>query len=173
MICRFGRGRGVAFELHESSEGNPLKPSGTRKKKPLKLTKTTKGMVSMRTPIRFLTVLALVLSLFAMSASAQTFTTGELAGTVTDVNGAAVPGVTVTISGPNLLTPKTAVSDAEGNYRIQQIPPGIYTVTVEAAKDFAKFEQTDVAVNITKTSNVTVQLHPKGVTESVEVTASS
>jgi outer membrane receptor protein involved in Fe transport len=127
----------------------------------------------MRTPIRFLTVLALVLSLFAMSASAQTNTTGSIEGTVTDVNGAAVPGVTVTVSGPNLLRPQTATSDSEGNYRIPNITPGIYTVTVEAAKGFAKFAQADVAVNLTRTSNVTIQLRPQGATEVVEVTASS
>ena len=50
----------------------------------------------MRTPIRLVVfTLAVVLSLFA-SASAQTSTTGSIEGTVTDVNGASVPGVTVT-----------------------------------------------------------------------------
>ncbi|HST52964.1 MAG TPA: TonB-dependent receptor [Pyrinomonadaceae bacterium] len=127
----------------------------------------------MRTSIRFFAVLALVLSLFAVGASAQTNTTGSIEGTVTDVNGAAVPGVTVTVSGPNLIRPQTATSNDEGIYRIPNIPPGTYTVTVEAAKGFAKFEQTQVEVNLTKTSNVTVQLRPQGATESVEVTASS
>ncbi|HZT57741.1 MAG TPA: carboxypeptidase-like regulatory domain-containing protein, partial [Pyrinomonadaceae bacterium] len=127
----------------------------------------------MRTSIRFFAVLALVLSLFAVGASAQTNTTGSIEGTVTDVNGAAVPGVTVSVSGPNLLRPQTATTNDEGIYRIPNIPPGIYTVTVEATKGFAKFEQTQVEVNLTKTSNVTVQLRPQGASESVDVTASS
>ncbi|HLM55819.1 MAG TPA: hypothetical protein VK422_06780, partial [Pyrinomonadaceae bacterium] len=50
----------------------------------------------MRTPFRIMTVLALVLSLMSVGASAQSSTTGSLEGTVLDVNGAAVPGVAVT-----------------------------------------------------------------------------
>src|SRR5947199_2780519 len=131
-------------------------------------------MVSMRTSIRFMIVmLAFALSLFTLSASAQTTTTGSVEGTVTDVNGAAVPGVTVTVSGPNLLHPQSGTTNSEGLYHIQNIPPGIYTVVVEAAKGFAKYEQGDVGVNLQKTSTVDVQLRPQGAAETVEVTASS
>src|SRR5205085_62701 len=141
---------------------------------PLRYLNTTKGMVSMRTSIRFVIVmLALALSLFTVGASAQTTTTGSVEGTVTDVNGAAVPGVTVTVTGPNLLHPQSGTTNSEGLYHIQNIPPGIYVVTVESAKGFAKFEQTDVGVNLQKTSTVDVQLRPQGATETVEVTASS
>src|SRR3989440_4200863 len=140
---------------------------------PMRQLNTTKGMVSMRTPIRFLAVLALVLSLFAAGASAQTSTTGSVEGTVTDVNGAAVPGVTVTVSGPNLIRAQSATTNDEGIYRIPNIPPGRYTVAVEAAKGFAKFEQTDVEVKLSKTSSVAVTLRPQGATETVEVTASA
>ncbi|MDT7777679.1 MAG: hypothetical protein QOC99_191 [Acidobacteriota bacterium] len=128
----------------------------------------------MKTPIRFVTVmLTLALSLFTMSASAQTSTTGSIEGTVTDVNGAAVPGVTVTAAGPNLIRPQTATSNDEGVYRIPNLPPGRYTVTVEAAKGFAKYEQANVEVNLGKTSTAAVSLRPAGATEVVEVTASS
>lgn len=127
----------------------------------------------MRTPIRFVSVLALVLSLFAMSASAQTSTTGSIEGTVTDVNGAAVPGISVTVTGPNLIRSQSATTNDEGLYRIPNIPPGRYTVTVEAAKGFAKFEQTEVEVNLSKTSSVAVTLRPAGATEVVNVTASA
>jgi outer membrane receptor protein involved in Fe transport len=116
--------------------------------------------------------LALVLSLFAVSASAQTSTTGSIEGTVTDVNGAAVPGVTVTATRTGGRA-QTAVSNDEGIYRLPQLEPGRYVVTVESAKGFAKFEQTDVDVSLGRTSNITVSLRPQGATETVEVTASS
>ena len=127
----------------------------------------------MRTPIRFVAfTLAAVLALFCVSASAQTSTTGSIEGTVTDVNGAAVPGVTVTATRTGGRA-QTAVSNEEGVYRIQQLEPGRYVVLVEAAKGFARFEQTDIEVNLGRTSNVTVSLRPAGATEVVEVTASS
>lgn len=126
----------------------------------------------MRTPIRLVVfTLAVVLSLFA-SASAQTSTTGSIEGTVTDVNGASVPGVTVTATRQGGRS-QTAVSNDEGIYRLPQLEPGRYVVTVEAAKGFARFEQTDVEVSLGRTSNITVSLRPQGATEVVEVTASS
>jgi outer membrane receptor protein involved in Fe transport len=115
--------------------------------------------------------LAVVLSLFA-SASAQTSTTGSIEGTVTDVNGAAVPGVTVTATRTGGRS-QIAVSNDEGIYRLPQLEPGRYVVLVEAAKGFARFEQTDVEVSLGHTSNITVSLRPQGATEVVEVTASS
>src|SRR3954453_15820943 len=131
-----------------------------------------KGMVSMRTPIRFVAfTLAVVLSLF-VSASAQTTTTGSIEGTVTDVNGAAVPGVTVTATRQGGRS-QTVVSNDEGIYRMPNLEPGRYVVTVESAKGFARFEQTDVEVSLGRTSNITVSLRPQGATETVEVTASS
>jgi outer membrane receptor protein involved in Fe transport len=127
----------------------------------------------MKTPIRILTVLALALSLFAVSAAGQTTTTGAIEGTVVDVNGAAVPGVTVSITGPNLIRAQSATTNDEGFFSIPQIPPGRYTILVEAAKGFARFEQTDVEVNLTRRSTLAVTLRPAGATETVEVTASS
>jgi outer membrane receptor protein involved in Fe transport len=117
-------------------------------------------------------MLALVLSLFAVSASAQTSTTGSIEGTVVDVNGAAVPGVTVTAVREGGRS-ATATTNDEGVYRFPNLEPGSYTITVEANKGFGKFEQTNVAVNLSKISNVSVSLRPAGATETVEVTASS
>src|SRR5215213_8650573 len=129
-------------------------------------------MVSMRTPIRLVVfTLAVVLSLFA-SASAQTSTTGSIEGTVTDVNGAAVPGVTITATREGGRS-QTAVTNDEGVYRLQQLEPGRYVVTVDAAKGFARFEQANVEVNLGRTSNITVALRPEGATETVEVSASA
>ncbi|MFL6335151.1 MAG: TonB-dependent receptor domain-containing protein, partial [Pyrinomonadaceae bacterium] len=126
----------------------------------------------MKTPIRILTVLALALSFF-VSAAAQTTTTGSIEGNVVDVNGAAIPGITVSVAGQNLIRAQSATTNGEGYFNIPQIPPGRYTITVEAAKGFARFEQADVEVNLTKVSTLAVTLRPAGATETVEVTASS
>jgi outer membrane receptor protein involved in Fe transport len=116
-------------------------------------------------------VFALLLSLFVAGASAQTTTTGSIEGTVTDVNGAAVPGVTVTATREGGRS-NTATSNDEGIYRFSNLEPGHYTVSVEATKGFGKFEE-PVDVSLGKTSNFTVSLRPAGATETVEVTASA
>ncbi|HVG37894.1 MAG TPA: carboxypeptidase-like regulatory domain-containing protein, partial [Pyrinomonadaceae bacterium] len=86
-------------------------------------------------------MLALCLSVFTVGALAQTSTTGSIEGEVLDVNRAAVPGVTVTVTSPNLIRPQSATSDQEGRYRILNLPPGRYEVVVEAASGFGRFER--------------------------------
>lgn len=71
-----------------------------------------------------------VLVLFAAAAAAQV-TTGAIIGTVTDDTGAALPGVTVTISSPALQGTRTTVTDESGAYRFHGLPPGEYKVRAE------------------------------------------
>jgi len=66
----------------------------------------------------------------AVPAAGQTGT--GIIGTVSDASGAALPGVTVTVTGPALQVPSmVAVTDARGEYRISPLPPGTFTVTFE------------------------------------------
>jgi len=58
---------------------------------------------------------------------------GSLRGAVQDDQGGALPGVTVTATSPALLSPSLAISDAVGNYRLVNLPPGTYTLTAELA----------------------------------------
>jgi len=117
-------------------------------------------------------VFAACLALFAVGASAQTLTTGSIEGTVVDQNSAVVPGVKVMITRRGG-TPATVTTDETGFFRILNIEPGTYTVAIEEQKGFAKFEKSDVPVNLGTTSNVAVQLSPAGATATVDVTASS
>lgn len=125
----------------------------------------------MKKSLRFI-ILSVFVLCFGINAFAQTTTTGSIEGTVVDVNGAAVPGVTVTATRQGGRH-ATATADDQGVFRIQNIEPGIYTVTVQAEKGFAKFEQGNVPVNLSTTSSVTVQLRPQGTAATVDVTDSS
>src|SRR5205085_5156448 len=109
-------------------------------------------------------------ALFAGSVFAQTSTTGSIEGTITDPNGAAVPGVTVKVTSPNLISAQTATTDSSGRYKVLNLPPGKYTVTIEAEKGFEKAERTDVEVNLSRTSTADVQMKVAGTQASVTVT---
>ncbi len=126
----------------------------------------------MKNVLKFLSLSALLVSfaLFAGSTFAQTTTTGSIEGVVTDSTGAAVPGVTVTAIRQGGRT-TNATTNEEGLFRLSNIEPGIYTVSIEAAKGFAKFEQAEVPVNLSRTSSLNIQLRPQGAAETVTVTA--
>src|SRR5262245_39278584 len=112
-----------------------------------------------------------IMLLIATGVSAQTATTGTIEGTVADTTGAVVPGVTVKVTSPNLIRTQTATADSQGRYRIANLPPGKYTVTVEAASGFGKFEQADVEVNLSKTNTIDIKLQAQGASAVVEVVA--
>ncbi len=117
-----------------------------------------------------LSALLACFALFAGSVFAQSSTTGSIEGSVTDSTGAAVPGIAVKVTSPNLISAQTATTDDSGRYRILNLPPGKYSVVVEAEKGFAKFERSEVEVNLSRTSAVEIQLQPAGAQASVTIT---
>jgi outer membrane receptor protein involved in Fe transport len=129
----------------------------------------------MKNTMRFFAtaMLALCMSLFASSVMAQTSTTGQIEGQVVDQAGAAVPGVTVNVTSPNLISAQSATTDSEGRFRLSNLPPGRYTVVVEETGGFGRYEQANVEVNLSRTSTVTATLQPAGASAVVDVTASS
>ncbi|HEY0408048.1 MAG TPA: TonB-dependent receptor [Pyrinomonadaceae bacterium] len=129
----------------------------------------------MKISMRLFTVslLALCLSLFAMSAFAQSSTTGAIEGTVTDPQGGLIPNATITVSGANLIRPQTAQTDDSGHFQILNLPPGRYSVTVGATSGFAETVRNDVEVNLSKTSTADVQVKTGSVSAVVDVTDTS
>jgi hypothetical protein len=63
---------------------------------------------------------------------AQSLVSGDIAGTITDSTGAAIPGAKVTAINTGTGQVKAATTSGEGNYRISLLQPGTYTVTVTA-----------------------------------------
>src|SRR5215831_5424008 len=120
----------------------------------------------------FKIVTALGLTLIATAAMAQTSTTGSIEGVITDPNGAAVRGATVTAAGANLISPKASTSGDDGHFTILAVPPGNYKITVEAS-GFGKSEKSDIAVNLGRTTTADVQLALAAATATVTVTGSA
>src|ERR1700755_2336424 len=55
---------------------------------------------------------------------------GAIAGSVTDVTGAALPGVTVDATSPALIEgTRSVVTDGQGRYSMVSLVPGTYAVT--------------------------------------------
>ncbi len=95
-------------------------------------------------------------------------TTGRLVGTIADAQGAVLPGVTVSVTSPNLQGVNTAVSDHTGQYRFPALPPGVYTVKSELSGFQALNETVRLGIDQTITLNLTMQVAE--VSETISVT---
>ena len=71
--------------------------------------------------VRFLIVVVLLLT--PAAASAQRATTGTVSGKVVDSSGAVLPGATITLHSPATLGQFSTVSDANGFFRVANLPP--------------------------------------------------
>jgi hypothetical protein len=93
-----------------------------------------------------------------------------LSGVVTDASGAAISGVTVTVT-DNSAQVHSAKTDPDGHYRIGNLAPGKYQVEAQASG----FQKGSVAVDLAPSQQVLAdfKLMVGAATQSVEVTAAS
>lgn len=124
--------------------------------------------------MRFLrsgSVLLVAFSLLSHLVCAQSSTT-SLRGTVTDPNGALVPGAKVTLSNPSTAFSRTTDTGNDGVYQFLQISPATYTLTVEAS-GFAAMKQDNVTLQVSLPATLDIALQVRGVTETVEVSGAA
>jgi len=101
--------------------------------------------------------------------SAAQLTTATLAGTITDPTGAVVRGATVTVVNVATNLSSKAVSNSSGAYRIDLLPIGTYSMTVEA-NGFKKFVQANIVLSVNQQANVGAVLQLGGSQETITVT---
>ena len=96
-----------------------------------------------------------------------------IAGTVKDPSGAVLPGVTVEATSPVLIEKvRTAVSDGTGQYRIEDLRPGTYTVRFTLA-GFNTFKREGVELTGTFTATINAELKVGSLAETITVTGES
>ena len=101
---------------------------------------------------------------------AQTNTTGAIAGVVSDSTGAIVPGATVTVTSLATGSTRAITTSSAGEYRASQLPPGAYSVTVEAAGFEKSRRSVDIGPGEVASANLTLTIGKAS--ETVEVTGS-
>jgi hypothetical protein len=97
---------------------------------------------------------------------------GALLGSIKDEQGGVLPGVTVTATSPEAIKPGVAVSDASGNYRLINLPPGTYVVTAELS-GFSNFRRESLLVRAGATFQVDITMKIGGLQETVTVAGES
>ena len=113
-------------------------------------------------------VVAFVLALTGLAAAQST--TGTLTGRIVDSQGLAVPGATVTITGPQ--GARSEVTDSTGRFQVPFLSPGTYSVRAEL-QGFKAVEQKDIAVRLGQTTDLPLKMEVGGLTETVQVTGAA
>ncbi len=83
-------------------------------------------------PLRFALAILAAIVLWAPLAAAQAVT-GDIVGTVTDANGAIIPGTTVTVINTDTQLRRSMNTTSSGDYVFTLLPPGAYTIRMEHA----------------------------------------
>src|SRR5229473_1942311 len=112
----------------------------------------------------FVLVLALVVAGSGVAFGQET--TGTINGRVMDAQGLAVPGVSVSVTGPQ--GTKQIITDGEGRFSAPFLTPGQYDVHAELS-GFKALEQKGITVALGQTVDLPLKLEVGGVTETVQV----
>src|SRR5947207_511486 len=115
--------------------------------------------------------LLLVALLVPGTASAQRSTTGTVTGKIVDSSGAVLPGVTVSLKSAEVLGQFSGVSDAEGLYRVTNLPPATYDVRAELSGFQSVVRKAPVRLNAVTEVDFTMSVG--SMSEEVTVTAES
>lgn len=116
---------------------------------------------------RVLAVAALLL-LVGVPGFAQ-LQSGNLYGTIVDDQGAPLPGVTVTLTGPG--APAVQVTDAQGRFRFLGLSPGSYRLDSQL-EGFSSVNYPNIVINIGRNTEIEVTMNA-AVEDVITVTAES
>ena len=123
----------------------------------------------MRRSVRLALMLLSSLVLVPSAAQAQ----ASLTGVVRDTSGAVLPGVTVEAASPALIEKvRSVVTDSTGQYRIENLRPGSYTVTF-TLPGFATSRREGIELTGTFVASVNAEMRVGAVEETITVTGES
>jgi hypothetical protein len=119
--------------------------------------------------LSFVALAGFVANTVAPVAHAQTNTTGDIVGIVADSSGAAVPGAHVSVTSQETGATRVVTSSASGEYRVSQLPPGKYTISVTATGFEGSKQTLQVSAGAVASANIALSIGKAS--ETVEVSA--
>ncbi|MEP6900981.1 MAG: TonB-dependent receptor [Actinomycetota bacterium] len=120
----------------------------------------------------FLILATMLFSIFlASSINAQSGTTG-ISGTVSDQNGAAVPGATVKLTNPATGFDRSLITETDGKFNFPGIPPATYRLEV-VASNFKKLVNANVQALVDSPIELNLPLEPGNVSAVVDITSNT
>ncbi|MGH9323442.1 MAG: carboxypeptidase regulatory-like domain-containing protein [Vicinamibacteria bacterium] len=113
--------------------------------------------------------LGIVLSASGLIAQTRT---GSIDGTIRDATSQVLPGVSLTLEGPTLVSAQVTTSSEAGIYRFINLPPGIYLIRAELS-GFQTLNVEGIRVDIARNTPVDINMQLATVAETVTVIGES
>lgn len=117
-------------------------------------------------------IFPVLVSLMLVPAVALAQDQASVAGTVQDATEGALPGVVVLVQSPDLLAPRTGVTDSSGNYQVTNLPSGTYSVSF-TLDGFGVVQREGIVLQGAFVAEVDATLAVGGVAEAVTVTGAA
>jgi Carboxypeptidase regulatory-like domain len=97
------------------------------------------------------------------------FAQASITGVVKDASGGVLPGVSVEAASPALIEKvRTAVTDGTGQYRIEDLRPGTYTITISLT-GFSTYKREGIEMSGTFTATINADLKVGSLSETITV----
>jgi outer membrane receptor protein involved in Fe transport len=120
--------------------------------------------------LRFSLATLLLVMMSTLAVMAQSTVTGAIEGVIMNPNKEVVPGASITVRNIGTNNEESATSDGEGRFRVVNLQPGTYSVTINS-QGFSPFTQEKVVVEVGRVTTLDVPLSVTGVSGTVQVTS--
>ncbi len=127
--------------------------------------------MQLSTSLRALTIFAAAIVMTTIGAFGQT-DQSRIVGTVSDVNGAVVPGAQVVVKNEKTGETRSFVSDNQGSFIVTALKPTFYSVTISHA-GFTTSESKNVQLSVGQELKLSITLRPEGAVAEVNIVSES
>src|SRR5690348_7707986 len=172
LLCEFFRLGRFVHSLVPVSQFLYVDEAGKNTGEQEAMNALTNAIKNLRRSYALFSVFALALLGFAASADYAQSSNGTIVGSVKDPSGAAVPKAKVIGTSTALGVERDTETDATGAYRLENLPPGTYSVKVEAG-GFSAYSVTGIVVKAALESTANASLEVGSISNTVTVEAST
>jgi hypothetical protein len=123
---------------------------------------------------RFVRRFAYLVCFITLGAALLSAQNGVIQGTIVDPQGGAIPGAAITATDQQKgIVVRQTTSGADGNFQLQPLPPGTYSIAAES-NGMKKLERPGIVLDVNQTLNLgPVRMEVGATTESITVEAST
>ena len=114
----------------------------------------------------------LILTFWVVSPALGQTGTATLSGTVTDQNGAVVPGVNIVVVNIGQAFRRSATTNSEGTFVVTSLPPSTYILRAER-QGFGTYETTDIVLNVNDQKVLMITLKIGDISQTVLIDGTS